>query len=218
MMGFRKEGKLWEYFLVGVLALSLGGSGCVKSGGSHRKLSKFAPVELQTLDGKPFDLLGEVKRHRATVLFWWGSTCPCVRRYRDRIHQIREEYGKHGVAVYAVASNADDTPEKIKRIAQEQNFKIKILYDAGGNLASYLGVMTTPTTVVLDSEGRVRYMGWIDNERRPGELGREPYLEEALSALLSNKKIARERGPVYGCMITRSLRPAQARACNSCGR
>ena len=167
--------------------------------------SSISSIKLKTLDGVPFDLAKEVKKHRLTVLFWWSTTCPCVRRYRDRIHQIAERYNKRGVAVFAIASNADDTPPKIAEVAKEMNFQLKILYDPRGKLAKYFGVVTTPTTVVLDREGKVRYFGWIDNEHKPGESGRIPYLENALEQLLSGQKVSLPRGPFYGCMITKDL-------------
>ena len=59
--------------------------------------------------------------------------------------------------------------------------------------------------VVLDRAGAVRYRGWIDNERLPGDPDREPWLEEALADLVTGRDVARAATPTWGCTITRSL-------------
>ncbi|MEI6805687.1 MAG: redoxin domain-containing protein [Myxococcaceae bacterium] len=146
-----------------------------------------------------------VKDREATVLFWWATQCPCVTRFQSRMEDLAESYAGKSVAMFAVASNADESLEQVQRISQQRQFKLPIIFDKNGVLAKQIGVYTTPTAVLLDSEGEVQFMGWIDNERMPGEKDRVPYLQNALDQFLNQEKITMPRAPIYGCPITKTL-------------
>jgi hypothetical protein len=85
--------------------------------------------------------------------------------------------------------------------------------DDDGALAEALGAHTTPTVVFVARYGRVLYRGWIDNERAPGEDGREAWLEDALSGFFAGRPFA-ARTPTWGCTITRSLARSAAPTCH----
>ncbi|MGM0578701.1 MAG: redoxin domain-containing protein [Myxococcota bacterium] len=184
---------------------------CATTGGAGRVSADDPAVEgLRTLDGEPFDLAGVVSDHDATVLFWWATRCPCVKRYQERMETLRADYPEDRVAMLAVSSNADDDAESVARVAAERRFPLPIVRDAAARLADRLGVTSTPTTVILDRSGAVRFVGWIDNERKPGARGREPWAREALEAVLADREPAASRAPVYGCAVTHSLDEAPA--------
>lgn len=192
-----------------LLVVALGATACVTTG--HNKLpvptsnKASNPSNLVSLNGKPFPLLSQVKKHKATVLAWWATQCPCVKRYQQRIEQLKAQYSTQKVQVLAIASNADDSPLVLWKNAVERRFQVPILLDKNGQLARYLGVSSTPTVVILDAEGKVRFFGWIDNERKPGESGRVAYAEDALKSLLQDQPIGLSRAPFYGCTITRGF-------------
>jgi len=152
--------------------------------------------------GEALALAPIVGTHDATVLVWWASTCPCVKRYEARVRDLAARLGSERAAFYYVASNADDGPERVA--AAGAHAPLPILRDEGGELARRLGVVSTPTVVVLDRTGRVRFQGWLDNEHVPGDPDREPWLEETLDRLLAGGDADR-RTPTWGCMVTRSL-------------
>ncbi len=181
-------------------------AGCASTA-HHRIPASTSPLSqnLVSLTGKPFPLHSSIKRHKATVLAWWATTCPCVRRYQVRIEQLRARYASKDVQVLAVASNADDSPTRLWQHATQRRLRVPLLVDKNGKLARYLGVTTTPTIVLLDRQGKVRFFGWLDNERKPGVSGRIAYAESALQALLHDRPIANPRAPYYGCTITRGF-------------
>jgi hypothetical protein len=192
------------------LACALGAAGCAASTaevGRQALLPGDTAVQrLTDLDGAAVDVAGTLAAHEATLLVWWATECPCVRRYEPRIRALRARYDAERVAVFAVASNADDSAARVRAVAAERGFDLPVWMDPGGALASSLGVRTTPGAVVLDRAGRVRFAGWIDNEREPGEDGRVAYAEQALDAVLGiGPSDVAERSPVYGCRITRTL-------------
>ena len=146
-----------------------------------------------------------VKDREATVLFWWATQCPCVTRFQSRMEELAESYTGKSVAMFAIASNADDSLEQVQKVSQQRQFKLPIIFDKDAVLAKQIGVYTTPTAVLLDSKGEVQFVGWIDNERMPSEKDRIPYLQNALDQLLNQENITMPRAPIYGCPITKRL-------------
>jgi hypothetical protein len=185
-----------------LLAAALVGAGCATTGASA---PGRAPLPLAAPDGST-TTLDELRRgHDATVLVFWSATCPCVRRYQERVDGLLDAYPPSRVRVVGVSSNAGEPFADVLREAKERQVRIPILRDVGGLVAETLGVTSTPTVVVLDATGAVRFLGWVDNERLPGVEDREPWLELALKGVLDGRGEFSARSPTYGCAITRSL-------------
>lgn len=136
-----------------------------------------------------------LSRADATVFVFWSAGCPCVRRYQDRVDALTAEWGPKGVAVVQVSSNAGENLDALPT---------NVWRDEGGRLAKALKARSTPTVVLVRRDGEVLFSGWIDNERQPGELGREPWLEQALTAFARGER-GPSKSPSWGCPITRSL-------------
>ena len=161
--------------------------------------------------------LEQLRRGRdATVLVFWSSTCPCVRRYQERVDALLDAWPADRVRVVGVASNAGEPHGEVLRVARERGVRLPIYRDEGGRVAEALGARSTPTVAVLDAAGEVRFLGWLDNERLPGDAGREPWLERALRGLLDGRTPFTARTPTWGCVITRSLfAPAERPCCST---
>jgi peroxiredoxin len=172
-------------------------------------------LSLKSADGDTVTLDGLRSGHDATVIVFWSATCPCVRRYQERVDALLDAYPPDRVRILAVSSNVGESFEDALRVAKERGVQVPLYRDESGRVADALGARSTPTVVVLDAKGKVRFLGWIDNERRPGESGREPWLERALTGVLDGTTKFSSRSPVYGCRITRSLfGPAPASCCS----
>ena len=163
------------------------------------------PLSVESSAGQHVTL-DELRAHReATVLVFWSATCPCVRRYQGRVDALLDTYPQERVRILAVSSNAGESFADVLEVAKERGVRVPLYRDEGGRLARALGARSTPTVVVLDSAGDIRFLGWIDNERLPGEPGREPWLDNAIQGVLAGNTAIKARSPVYGCPITRSL-------------
>jgi peroxiredoxin len=196
--------------LVAVLAALASTASC---GAARSSVEVGSPLQLRGADGATTRLTDLTRQRDATVLVFWSGSCPCVRRYQRRVDALLDRYPAERVRVVGVASNAGESLVDVERVARERGVRIPILRDEGGELARALGVKSTPTIVVVDRRGDVRFLGWLDNEREPGESGREPWLERALDGILAGRTDFQARTPTYGCAITRSLFGAPAGAC-----
>ncbi|MCU0696824.1 MAG: redoxin family protein [Myxococcaceae bacterium] len=163
-------------------------------------------------DGSQTTLAAVTSSHEATVLVFWSAGCPCVRRYQARVDAIAARYASSRVRVIGLSSNAGEHFTDAQRVAMERGVQIPLYRDEGGAVASLVGARSTPTVAVLDPTGRVRFLGWVDNEREPGDQGREPWLERALDGVLSQRRFV-ARTPTWGCTITKSLFTPEAKAC-----
>jgi peroxiredoxin len=196
-MGISRKYVLALVLLAGVVA------GCAFQEVASRV--QVGEIALLTSEGNSVPLREIWRGHRATVLIFWSASCPCVRRYQDRVEALLERYRTKGVAVLGVSSNADETFAEVKRAAGARGIHLPIVRDEDGRLAQVLGVRSTPTVVILDERGEPRFVGWFDNERAPGEPDRQPWLELALQGVLENRSDFATRTPVFGCTIARRL-------------
>jgi len=177
-----------------------------------------APLGVLAADGRRVSL-DELRAGRdATVLVFWSAGCPCVRRYQERVDALLDAYPRDRVQVVALVSNAGESLADDLRVAVERGVRVPIYRDEGGRVARFVGARSTPTVVVLDGKGEVRFLGWIDNERLPGTEGREPWLDRALAGVLAGRDDFRKKTPTYGCIITRSLSEPQTSPCCSAGK
>jgi hypothetical protein len=140
-----------------------------------------------------------------TLVVFWSAQCPCVRRYQARADSLLEAFPAARVRVIGVSSNVGEPHAESLAAARERGVRLPVYRDEGGRLAEALGARSTPTAAVVDRGGELRYLGWIDNERVPGDPKREPWLEQAMAALLAGRSDHRARAPMWGCVITRSL-------------
>jgi hypothetical protein len=199
-----------------LLLLALLGGAAAGCATSHPAAGAPAPPTLATPDGKVSTVAELTAGRDATVLVFWSGTCPCVRRYQERVDALLDAYPPSRVGVFGVSSNAGEPFADALKVARGRNVRIPLLRDEGGVLARALGVQSTPTVVVLDASGKTRFVGWVDNERLPGEPGREPWLERALQGVLDGRAGFAARTPVYGCTITRALfDPGQSSCCKA---
>lgn len=164
----------------------------------------FEGMHLDSTHDETVTVPALLKRAEATVFVFWSTGCPCVRRYQDRVNALAEAWGPKGVQVVQVASNAGETLSQLKEAERLRSLPRAVWRDEGGLLAKELGARTTPTVVLVRKDGKVLFKGWVDNERLPGEAGREPWLERALEAFASGGS-APTKSPTWGCMITKSL-------------
>lgn len=168
--------------------------------------SSLPDLALQPTRGQPTSVSELLARADATVFVFWSSGCPCVRRYQARVDGLAQAWSARGVAFVEVSSNAGETLDSLREAERLRSLARPLWRDEGGLLARKLEARSTPTVVLVRRDGLVLYRGWLDNERLPGEEGREPWLEQALAAF-SRGDTALAKSPTWGCTITRSLSP-----------
>jgi len=137
------------------------------------------------------------------VLEFWSFKCPVALAYNERLAALQSKYRDRGVAFLAIASNKNESPIEVRRNRENLKLAFPVLLDRDGAMADRLGATHTPSIVILDGAGMLRYRGAIDNNKHEGEKGRIPYAEEALDALLAGRPVPHPETEVFGCSIRR---------------
>jgi len=79
-----------------------------------------------------------------------------------------------------------------------------VLLDPSGTVGRLYHAKTTPHLFVIDTHGDLRYMGGIDSiaSTRVEDIPKaEPYLKEAMLAVVEDKPVAHPVTRPYGCSV-----------------
>ena len=163
--------------------------GLVKVGG------KVPDFSIRTLDGKNIKLSELQKDERRTkngvvVLSYWCTTCHSCRDVEHLLAKLYKDYAGQA-AVMAVDANANETAEDVVTFVKQNELELPVVLDPSGNTADLFGVNKTTTTVVIDSNGVLRYCGQFQHKGGGSA-------EEALKAVLAGKEVAVKATQQYG--------------------
>lgn len=136
----------------------------------------------------------------ATVLVFSSTTCPCANGYNGRVEALARDLAPRGVRFFRVFSQGGTDAAALSRYAADRGLTLPVVHDREGTLARRLEAKVTPTAVVLDPGGRVRYRGRIDDNPDVQAVTRED-LREALADLLDGRAVRLAQTRAIGCVV-----------------
>ena len=148
---------------------------------------------------------------KIVVMTFQSINCPWD-RYREEggyqrvLNKLADEYKDKDVQFIAINSNSDETVDQVKVYAEKSGVPYPILKDPGNVVADEYGGATTPHFFVIDKEGKLVYMGGVEQApNTPEECGQmeEQYLVPVLNALIAGEKLPYEVTKSKGCTIKR---------------
>jgi peroxiredoxin len=145
--------------------------------------------------------------HKAVLLFFVTTDCPVANSYVPEMTRIRDAYTPRGVAVYAVQAEATVPDAAVAKYAQEYRYKFPLLLDPTQDLVKLANATVIPQAAVLAPDGKVLYLGRIDN--RVEDFGKQRNqatqsdLRDALDAVLAGKPVPHPFTKSIGCAINR---------------
>jgi len=143
---------------------------------------------------------------KAAVLFFVTNNCPITNNYAPEINRIVADYEGRKIAFYAVYTDQTLSIPAIRKHARDFGIHMPLIADTKHDLVHKVGATVTPEAAVLDRDGKVIYLGRIDDlyadfgKRRPAPTQR--YLRQALDAVLSGKPVAIPSVDPIGCYIS----------------
>ncbi|MFD1314675.1 thioredoxin family protein [Namhaeicola litoreus] len=163
---------------------------------------------LKNVDGKMVSL-NQFKDAKGFIVIFTCNTCPYSVAYEDRIINLDKKYKEKGYPVIAINPNNPeisngDSFELMQKRAKEKGFTFPYLFDDGQKVFPKYGATRTPHVFLLNKENnqlKVKYIGAIDNNSQNAAAVTEKYVENAIEALLSNKKIEPAITKAIGCGI-----------------
>ena len=161
------------------------------------------------LSGKKIKLseLVSQKKPKAVVIMFICNHCPFVISIKNQLVTLTNEYLQKNIIFIAINSNdienyPDDSPEKMKELAENSGFKFPYCFDESQEVAKAYKATCTPDFFVYNSELKLAYRGQLDNSRPSNNLpatGED--LRKALDCLMANKPVFSEQKPSIGCNI-----------------
>ncbi|GAB6041505.1 thioredoxin family protein [Endothiovibrio diazotrophicus] len=161
---------------------------------------------LPDTDGKVWTL-EECKGERGLLVMFICNHCPYVKAVRERLVRDTRELLDHGVRSVAIMSNdatqyAEDSPEMMKRVADEFGFPFPYLLDESQVVAKAFGAVCTPDFFGYNGDLELQYRGRLDASRKetaPAEVRRD--LFEGMVEVARSGRGPAEQIPSMGCSI-----------------
>ena len=127
------------------------------------EVGKGAPdLKLETVNGKGSITLDSLSGKIAVVDFWATWCGPCKQSFPKLEELAKQNSGK----VQVVGISVDDKSDGVADFAKANGATFPIGWDDGHTIAGRWKVDTMPTTYILDSTGKVRFIhaGYKDGE------------------------------------------------------
>ncbi|MCU1264034.1 MAG: alkyl hydroperoxide reductase/Thiol specific antioxidant/Mal allergen [Acidobacteria bacterium] len=147
--------------------------------------------------------LSSLRGKNGSVLIFISVQCPVSNGYNERMEALAQAYGKRGINVIGINSNATENADAVKAHAAEKHFTFAVLKDAGNKIADKLGAARTPEAYLLDANNKLVYHGRIDNSKDESQVN-STELRDAMDALLAGKPIVKTTAMAFGCSIKRA--------------
>ncbi|MDP7037252.1 MAG: thioredoxin family protein [Candidatus Marinimicrobia bacterium] len=162
-------------------------------------------LELADISGKNITL-ATAKGDVGTLVVFSCNTCPWVIRWEDRYVSLANTYVQKGIGMIAVNSNAarfggEDSLEEMLEHAKNNGYNFPYAQDPESELASAFGATKTPHIYLFDDEDKLVYRGAIDDNAKNAKEVDEPFLANAIDALLAGNPIKPQTTKALGCSI-----------------
>src|SRR5439155_7649074 len=108
--------------------------------------------------------LADFKNKKAVVVVFLGTECPLNNAFLPRLAELHEEFASKGVQLLGINSNRQDSAAAVAAHARKRTIPYPVLKDPGNKVADQFGARRTPEAFVLDTDGKIRYQGRIDDQ------------------------------------------------------
>lgn len=149
----------------------------------------------------------DLRGSNGTVVMFICNHCPFVIHVMDELIKLGNDYKEKGIGFVVISSNdvsthPDDSPDKMRELANSKKMPFAYLYDETQEVAKAYFAACTPDFSVFDRNDRCVYRGQLDDSR-PGNAapvnGKD--LRMVLEQLLTENQISIEQKPSIGCNI-----------------
>jgi peroxiredoxin len=160
--------------------------------------------------GNPVQLLAY--RGKTVVLEWTNADCPYTRKHYNsgNMQSMQGLAQQNGVVWLTVISSAPgkqgyvNGPGADALTQSRKALPAAVLLDPQGAVARLYAAKTTPHLFVIDKNGTLQYMGGMDSIATADEADiprAEPYLKEAMLAVIQGHPVPHAVTRPYGCSI-----------------
>lgn len=166
--------------------------------------SNFFSFKSKTVEQTPFSF-DQLKKNKATVLVFLLVDCPASQSYTLTLNQLSSRYAKDSISIVGIFPGTFSKDQEL--IDFKNNYKIKfpLIVDPEMKIAKQLGATIVPEAFLINSLGEIVYSGRIDDWMyalgKKRQVVRSRDLENAIQAVILNKKILIHKTDAIGCIL-----------------
>ncbi len=161
---------------------------------------------LPDVDGKIWTLQ-DCAGEKGLLVMFICNHCPYVKAIRERLVRDTRELKTLGINSVAIMSNdpaqyEEDSPENMKKVAQQYDFPFPYLLDGTQAVAKQYGAVCTPDFFGYNKDLKLQYRGRLDASRKetaPEDVKRD--LFDAMKQVAQTGHAPKEQIPGMGCSI-----------------
>jgi thiol-disulfide isomerase/thioredoxin len=139
------------------------------------------------------------------VVLFWSAKCPVCRRYAAAVKALAKDYDGRARLVL-VFPNATETDADVRAWLDAEGVTSVAALDKRREAASKLAAVVTPSALVFDATGVLRYRGPIDDDRRARRKETNDLLRVALESVLAGKPAENPEPRAFGSSVRAARR------------
>ncbi|RMH18784.1 MAG: thioredoxin family protein [Gammaproteobacteria bacterium] len=151
--------------------------------------------------------LDRARGEKGLLVMFICNHCPYVKAILDRLIRDTTELATLGINSVAIMSNdpeeyPEDSPENMRKIAQEKHFPFPYLLDESQEVAKAYGAVCTPDFFGYNRDLKLQYRGRLDASRKetaPEDARRDLFL--AMKQVAETGQGPTDQIPSMGCSI-----------------
>jgi thiol-disulfide isomerase/thioredoxin len=98
-----------------------------------------------------------MKGKDALFLVFWATWCSVCKTEIPKLKEIHETYATKGMPLIAIDVSVNDSLKKVEKYLEDHKITYPVIFDEGSKITKLYGVQGTPTVVIVDRGGIVRY-------------------------------------------------------------
>lgn len=111
-----------------------------------------------TLDGKKISYSADLKGKKPVYLIFWATWCPVCRKELPQVKELRNKLGDR-IEFIGINVGINEREDDVRGYVKKNNLDLTMVFDKDTKISRSFGVMGTPTQMIIDRSGTVRYRG-----------------------------------------------------------
>jgi peroxiredoxin len=112
--------------------------------------------KLETLDGQQVKY-DDIRGNKPLFIVFWATWCPVCKEEVPALKSLYGQFKDRGLEFLAVNVGINDSAKKAARYVDKYGITYPVAFDNGSAVTKKYGVMGTPTIVIVDRGGTIRY-------------------------------------------------------------
>lgn len=138
---------------------------------------------------------------KVKVYLFLQSQCPCIYNHKETFGKLLKNYSNK-VSFTAVFTSSKESDKDMKQLISDLGWDLPYLKDKDHKLISRFKPKVSTDCVLVDENGKVLYLGAIDDGPQNMGTVKNFYLKDALEAYLNNQPIKVSSAKSIGCSLS----------------